>query len=220
MNDQNIIMKQKLTIKLSCLFLLTCFIFLASGCSIFEYTSYVLFGSEKKKNKAVYKGLENNKVLILLNTPAGMEYSYPQSRESLLLACQKILKEKVKNISFSNHDMVESFIMRELDWISMPISVLAKKFDATRVVYVDMYEFTLQDASSIGIYQGQTKSEVKVYEMDSVTPNTPVFNYYIDVKYPENHPVAATADAKYRVLTGTLKRVAFQTCKRFFNYKE
>ncbi len=212
--------KMKFALSLILVSLLISMGFMLGGCEALGYGAYVLVGDQGQKSKAIYEGLENQKVLILLNTPAGMEYSFPQSRESLHLACQKILKEKVDGISFSDYDMVENFIMRELDWISMPISVLAKKFSAQRVIYIDIYEFTLQDSNSIGIYQGQTKAEVKVYESDSQTPNTPVFNYYIDFKYPENHPVAASPDAKYRVLTGTLKQIAYQTCKRFFVHKE
>ena len=195
-------------------------LFINSGCEGLGYLTYIIAGDDSKKTKATYKGLEDTKVLILLNTPAGMEYSHPQSRETLLLISQKILEEKVKNISFCNHDMVESFIMRELDWISLPISELARKFDAQRVIYIDIYEFTLQDSNSIGIYQGQSKAEIKVYEADSETPDTPVFNFYVDVKYPENHPVAASPDAKYRVLTGTLKQISYETCRRFFTHKE
>ena len=190
------------------------------GCNALGYGTYVLVGNDNKKAKAIYEGLSDKKVLIILNTPPGLEYSFPQSRESIHLACQTILKQNIKNISFSDYDMVESFIMRELDWISMPISALAKKFDAQRVIYLDIYEFSIQDSNSIGIYQGKTKVEVKVYETDGQTPNTPVYNYYIDFKYPENHPVAASPDAKYRVLTGTLKQIAYQTCKRFFIHKE
>ncbi len=200
------------------------FLFLAlitvSGCNYLGYGSYVLFGSSDKKVKAQYNGLENQKTLILLNTQAGMEYSYPQSRINLILACQQILKANVENISFCNHEMVEDFILRELDWISLPTDVIAKKFGAKRVIYVDMYEFTLQDSDSVGIYQGQVSAEVKVYEVDSQTPNKPVLNYYFDLKYPENHPVSASAETKYLILSGTLKQTSFEICKHFFDYSE
>ncbi|MBN2063305.1 MAG: hypothetical protein JW745_00770 [Sedimentisphaerales bacterium] len=190
------------------------------GCNGMGYVSYVLFGSGQKEIKAKYAGLQDKKVMILLNTPSGMEYSYPQSRESIIIACMTILKEKVQGITFSDHEMIENYIARELDWISVPTDVLARKFGAERVIYVDMFEFTLQDSDSVGIYQGQVNAEVKVYETDSENRTKPIFNSYIDLKYPENHPVAATPDARYRILSGTIKLAAFEICKNFFDYKQ
>ena len=192
----------------------------SSGCNFLGYGSYVMFGSGERVVKAKYTGLTNKKTLILLNTLAGVEYSYPQSRVSLIMACQQILKGNIENISFCDHEMVENYILRELDWISVPTDVLAQKFGAQRVIYVDMYEFTLQDSDSVGIYQGQVNAEVKVYEVDSKAPNKPVLNYYIELKYPENHPVAASPESKYLVLTGTIKQTAFEICKNFIEYKE
>lgn len=194
--------------------------FIFSGCGIIDYTSYVLFGSSESKVKARYEGLANKKVLILLNTQAGIEYSYPQTRINLILACQKILNANIETISFCDHEAVENFIMRELDWISMPTSTLAKRFGAERVVYVDLYKFTLQDSDSIGIYQGQVSCDVKIYETESQSPNKPVKNFSFNLKYPENHPVAATPENKYLVLEGTIKQTSYEICKNFFDYKQ
>lgn len=205
------------------LLLLFCsFLFTASGCGVVKYLGYVLLGNEEQKAKAEYAGLNDKKVLILLNTPDGMEYSYPQSRESLIIACQQILKANIETISFCDYQMVEDFILRELDWISVPTSTLAKKFGADRVLYIDIYDFTLQDTDSIGIYQGQVNAEVKIYETDSKAeaPNRSLYSFYIDLKYPENHPLAATPEAKYRVLSGTIKLTAYEICKHFFDHTE
>ena len=212
----------KRSVRITALLLLSSLVFMASGCSTIKYLGYVFLGNEDQKTKAEYVGLENQKVLILLNTPDGMEYSYPQSRESLILACQQFLQGSVKSISFCDYQMVEDFILRELDWISVPTNKLAKKFGAQRVLYIDIYDFTLQDTDSVGIYQGQVNAEVKIYETDSEakTPNRSVFNYYIDLKYPENHPLAATPEAKYRVLSGTIKLTAYEICKHFFDHTE
>jgi len=138
---------------------------LLSGCNILEWPLYVLFGKSTTKVKAEYTGLKNQRIAIIVATGPGINFEYPYARTNVALASAQIIGKHVKNAQFVEQDKIEAFQMENLSWATLPVETIARKFDATRILYLDLYHFTMHEENSVHLLRGRIRSSASVHEI-------------------------------------------------------
>ncbi len=201
------------------IFSLLLLLLLLAGCNILAHPTYVIFGQSNQRVKAQYKGLSGCKSMIIISSPATLEFDYPGVRENIMLAIEKEITANVKKVQFVDQIEVEKFIKRELDWVSMPISKLARRFGADRVLYFDMYRFRMHEENAVGILRARIDAVLRVYEIDGEQPNRAVYSTDLEVVFPEHHPISMSDSALQKVQVNSVKQFAQQAAYKFYDHK-
>ena len=202
--------------KLFLIFLLGIF---CGGCNLLELPLYAIFGKSSKNVKAEYRGLQGQKVAIVIATGPAVDFEYPYARMNVALASQQLITQDVRKVEFVDQEEIEKFQQENLDWASVPISDIAKKFGAQRVLYLDLYQFTMYEESSINLLRGQATAAVQVYETDQDNADQAAYRSEISVRYPENNPVAMSDAALQKVQFNTTRNFAEQLARKFYDHK-
>lgn len=193
--------------------------FVAVGCNLLELPAYVLFGQSSKSVKAQYKGLKGTKTAIIIATGLAADFEYPNARMNVALASAQAIGEHVKKVEFVDATEIDTFQEENIDWAAIPFSSIGSKFDVQRILYLDIYQFTLYEENSINLLRGRISAAVRVYEMDSPNPDQPAYRDEIIVLYPEGYPMALSDAAMQNVHFNTITIFADQLAKKFYNHK-
>jgi hypothetical protein len=190
------------------------------GCNYLAYPAYVLFGGNEKKVKAAYKNLKGKKIAIFVVSRPAFDFEYPYASMNIGLACAHTISKHVKDVTFVEQDKIQDFQLENLDWLSMPVSQIAKRFDAERLIYIDLYEFTMYEQGSITLVRGQVSADVRIYEMDSPAPDNETYKTEIKILVPPNAPVPASEESLYAINQQSIMTFAEELAKIFYDHKE
>lgn len=190
-----------------------------AGCNLFEHAVYTIFGQSSKKVKAEYTGLASKRVAIFVATAAGVDFEYPSANVNLALASSDVLARHIDEVQFVDAESIDKFQREDLDWLSLPIRDLGKMFNADRILYLDMIEFTVVEPQSINLLRGYITADVRVYEMDSVNPDKPSYQSELNVVYPEHGPTPAGDSAEQSVMYRSISLFAEELARRFYDHK-
>ncbi len=195
--------------------------FSLTGCNMLEWPTYVLFGQRTTKVKAEYLGLKDQKTIVIVTAEQGIDFEYPYARSSIVMATVQAIGHHVKGVEFVEQEKIENFQMENLDWAALPRDQIARKFGATRIVWLDLYQFTMFEEESLRLLRGNIRATVQVYEVDD---NTTRFNraaYHSEVAgiWPEQGPLAMSNSALERLKTQSIIGFAQQVAQKFYDHK-
>jgi len=191
--------------------------FALGGCKALGYPLYVLFGMDQKKVKAEYKNLEGKKIGVFVVSRPGIDFEYPQAPMNVALACAYVIGQHVKDVSFVDQEKIQDFQMEDLNWLSMPSSQLGKKFGADRVIYIDMYEYSIYEENSVNLLRGRISADVRIFETDG--GDDPAYKTQITVRRPEKYPVAMSNSVIGGLQQQTMLAFAEELAKKFYDHK-
>ncbi|MBI9015987.1 MAG: hypothetical protein JEZ07_01880 [Phycisphaerae bacterium] len=201
------------------LILMLAFMVLLSGCNIVGALLYPIFGGTSKKVDAEYEGLEGKKIAIFMIAGSNIEYEYSMEMRNLPLTAANLIGKHVKDVSFVDaNEIWKDKFSNETEWISKPISTLAKQFGAERVIYIEFYDFTIYAENSINLLQGQARATVKIYEIDSDQPDRIVHETRITTEY-FSEPRLKNPEQESRVRSGIVAKFADELAKKFYDHK-
>ena len=112
----------------------------SSGCNLLTYPTYILFGQTHQSVKAEYRDLAGKKIAIIVAGQPAIEFEQPYARMDLALVSAQSISDHVKNVTFADQDQIDRFQRESLDWYSVSISEIARKFDAQSVLYIDLIQ--------------------------------------------------------------------------------
>jgi len=197
--------------------LVFCFLVGSAGCRPLSYVAYALFGGGKTKIKAEYNGLRNHRTIIILSTGPGIDFEYPYARTNVALASAEVIKKYVKGVEFVKQDEVEAFQLENLDWATLPVETIAEKFQATRILYLDLYQFTMHEENSVHLIRGHIRAAVRAYEVNKTA--RAVYTTDVGMLWPEHSPVPMSDAAMQRLKMETYVKFAEKLALKFYDHK-
>lgn len=193
--------------------------FLVGGCNWLDFPIFVLFGKTHESVKAEYPHLKGKRVAIVVAGLPAIDFEYPYARMDLALSAANLIEQEVKNVRFVPQETIEQFQLENLDWISMPMSEIGKKFVVDRIVYIELMQFTTTEPESVNLVRGRVWSQVSVYETDSSLPNVSVYESEIQIVYPEQGPLPMSDTARISTQRQIIAQYALELSRKFYNHK-
>lgn len=191
----------------------------AGGCNWFEYPLYVLFGDSKINIDAEYDGLAGKKIAVLVMTTPAVDFEHPYARLELTSIVSLALSERVKNATFVDVEEIDRFQREDLDWLSMGIDEIGKKFEVDRVVYLDVIQYTMIEENSVNLLRGRILAEVSVYEMEAAEANAAVYTGEVMVVHPDYAPVPVGGGARQQIELASIRLFAQELARKFTDHK-
>ena len=189
------------------------------GCNILQHPVYVLFGQSHKKVKAEYTGLDSKTIAVVVACGPGIAFEYPYAGLDVARLSVLTLTESLKRVEFVEPGKIDKFQREDLDWLSMPISQIAERFEVDRVLYIDLLQFTTSEINSVNLLRGYVTADVRVYESDSERVDQASYQTEISVVWPEHGPLALSDAAQESVYRQTITLFGDKLARRFYDHK-
>lgn len=179
-----------------------------------------------------YKGLAGQKCAIMVWAGWGTRLEYNQIQldlarllEPRLAALFSVDKDSKKERrspapSFLNPASVVRFQREHPEIDGQPITQVAPRFgrEVTRVIYVEIEDFSAQSAQSIMLLKGMAKATLRVVEVSNGQAYVAFEEHGIEAHYPPNAPEGVVPTDKINARTiyeGTLTLLADKLAARF-----
>lgn len=191
----------------------------AGGCNWLEFPAYVLFAQSKRKVKAEYAHLADTKTALIIVTDPSTDFEFPEARLNIAFLVTNSIAANVDRIRFAAQHEVDTFQREDLGWFDLPMAEIGKRFDADRLLYLDVIRFTLTEDNSVGLLRGRLIADVRVYDMESMRPNLPCYQTEIEVVCPEHSPLPMNDMARQSIHRQTLLLFSEQLARKFYDHK-
>src|SRR6185295_15062974 len=136
--------------------------------------------------KSEYDGLKGKSFAVIISADRAIQAEYPQIVDVL---CDRITTRLHQEAGASGYIPAAKVLKYMYDhpvWVSRPMSELAKELDnVDRIVYVDLYEYRLNEPGNSYEWGGVAAGTVAVLEMESALPDSHAFERNVQVKFPD-----------------------------------
>jgi hypothetical protein len=189
---------------------------------------------QQQKNKWVetpavlYEGLKGHSCAVMIWADWRTRTEYNQVQLDLGKALTKKLEEHFQPkkegkkqdivVQFTNPASVVRYQREHPEVMSMPIGEVAPRLQASRVIYVELEEFSAYSAEAVMVLKGTAKATLRVVEVNGSDAKTAFEEAGISANYPPDRPEGVVASETVNVRTiyeGTIELLAEKLAVRF-----
>jgi len=113
-----------------------------------------------------------------------------------------------------------NYLLQHPEWVAHPISDLAKTLDVDRLIYIDLYEYTLHEPGNSYLWAGSASGSVAVIEADSPYPDEFAYQMPISVQYPDQMGFGPSELSKQQVSSVLSSRFINRSSWLFYLHDE
>ena len=184
-----------------------------SGCNPLT-AIYFLFLLPPPKIEAAYDGLAKEKVVVLAHVTRAAQFVYPGLENDLVKGVARELRENVHGIKLVDINAVRQWKDEHSDY---ELTDVGREFHATRVLYLEVDEFTLHEHQSSTLYRGTTKIRVQIADMEK--DGDIVFDTHVEPVFPGSRPIPTSDMSQDKFRAMFLKFLTRQIAHQFFEYR-
>jgi hypothetical protein len=202
---------------------------LSSGCDTIGAIGGVVAQAVPHYTDAAYKGLPGQTVVVMVWVDRGIKLDNPDLQISVAAG----LQGKLIDIQATEHpDALKGtvFPVRAATVIryqddhpeieNEPLTATAAKFDATRLIYVEVTSFETR-SEAVELFRGSMRGNVKVLEMKDGTAKQVFAENDIEVVFPKDSTKEGTTiGTDYKFSQGTVDAFTDQVARRFYRSED
>lgn len=194
----------------------------AGGCEAAGFVAYTVAGGEgaKIKVEAEYKGLQEQRVAVLVSADAGLLYRHPNAQLEIGTAVSESIAANVAGVTVIDPADIVAFQQRNIYWSTATYSQLADRLGVSRLVMIEMREYRLHDPGNTVMYRGVASSRIEVAEADAPDPDTPVYATEVSIAYPPNRPEGVPEANPATIRKGLIDAFSRAVVGKFYDHKE
>lgn len=211
--------------------MLASLLLLLNGCNIFGPAGALVARAVPKHIAAQYKGLAGQTVAVMVWAERGVriDYSYLQldiasGVQRKLLDAQAVDKpDELKGTTFPIHpDTVVRYQQDHPEIDQLPITDTAGKFNVSRLIYIEVNDFSTRSPTSSQLFRGSIAGNLKVIE---ISPDGKTKEGYtendIRCDFPKTGPKDGTPNGTdYKFYQGTLDAFTTELVHRLYRYED
>jgi len=179
-----------------------------------------------------YAGFADQSIAIMVWAGDGTMIDFPDVRADLAGSMQKKLTEardvKTKEMANIRFATTPSAVVRlqenHPEYESMPLTEVAPKLGATRVIYLEIENLQTRSSASVELYRGSASATVKVVEVPPGGGGPATVAYEeaaISAVFPPNAREEGTPEGNDRAIYhGLIDALASEIAKRFVPHQE
>ena len=199
-------------------------ILLLAGCQILGYAA----SAAPQSVSARYRGLQGQSVGVMVWADPGLRMDWGQRLQTdLALSVQNKLAtskaDEVKGTTFP--DDPRSIVQYQQDYPqveAMDILKVAPKLGVSRLIYIEIEQFTTRSSQAVDLLRGEASATVKVVEVsaDRTAKIGYVENGVRIVFPPKSRPEGVPGSDVYPIYVGTVEGLATAVANRFIKHEE
>ena len=189
--------------------LLTVLLVPSTGCLHTLFATGIYLWQGGNVVDAECEALEGQRVVVVCRPPSSHEYRHAGAARSIGKRISKMLEANVKEIDVVSPQEVDNWV-DEQDWDNF--KDLGHSVKATRVVYIELDEFSLYKGSTL--YQGNADVKLSVYDMND--RDRLIFERNVgQILFPRNSGIPA-ADKSIQVFQRQFVEIVSDQIAKFF----
>jgi hypothetical protein len=213
--------------------LLSCLPAVSGGCNIVGAGAVLANKIVPQKVEPQYKGLAGQSVAIMVWAERGIRIDYPTvqsdiatSLQNKLLAAQSAKADELKETKFP---VPAASILRyqaEYPQIqSRPITEvaphLANRTGLTRLIYIEISDFSTRPAPGVDLFRGSMSGSIKVLDIKDGKARAVYEESDVHAAFPKKAPQEGTPNANdTRIYIGTVNEYTTEVVKRFITHED
>ncbi len=169
--------------------------------------------------KAQYSGLKKQSVAIVVYEDASTMFSYPQAQQEVSAFVAASLAKHLPKARILDYHLVLNYQNANPNWEVLPIKTIGEHFSVTRVVYIELLNYTVHSQKTNYVLQGHISAHVAVYNM-KIPGDGEVFHTNIDAVWPSAGPLPGYNTDANTVRMNTLQRFSTELAHCFYNWHD
>lgn len=192
-----------------------------TGCNL-AALPFLLWGEEKTRDvPAAYPYLQDKDVLVLVWAETATLFEYPHLRYELNDHIAQALESRVKGVECIAPKRVAAMQDSEPEWDKRHPSFWGQRFQADRVLLVEVLEAGTREPGATHLYRGRIVANAAVYDPEYGRRAGPAWESddAIRAVYPEAGPGAYGVDDDF-VRRMAMEQFALELAGKFYDRKE
>jgi hypothetical protein len=202
--------------------LLAATLLFGSGCYVGHFFSWLFAPRHPKKFVPAEYKLKADMLLILPYAGTDILFNNPTASvevaQGVMMEIARHLSGKVKRVV--NPVQVLQFQENNLDWQSMSLVDVGRKFKADKVLYVELTHYSMIEPDSVNLLRGRISARVEVVDATAQGDAKPVYSTDADVIFPPDRPVDIMEASERMVRQVTIAQFAQTVIRKFYDHKE
>src|SRR5690606_38858230 len=124
---------------------------------------------------ADYRGLDNQRVAVLVAANDQLLYRYPQAPSKVNQAVSAHLVQQVPGVTVTDPKQMIDFQINNPFWNAIPYSQIVQQLDVDRLVVVDLSEYRTHEPGNAHLWKGNVSGHIKVIDATAVDPDVPAY---------------------------------------------
>ena len=167
--------------------------------------------------KPQYRGMKKQSVAIVVYEDASTMFTYPQAQQEVSAFVAAELKKHLPKAHILDYHLVLNYQNANPNWDVLPIKTIGKHFGVSRVLYIELLNYTVHSQETNYVLQGDIAAHVAVYNM-KIPGDGEVFHTNIDAKWPKNGPLPGYNTDANTVRMNTLQRFSTMLARCFYTW--
>lgn len=194
----------------------------SSGCYFKHLMSALFYPKNPTRTVQAEYELKADLLLILPYAGSDILFNYPtvpvEISQQIAMAIERQRKVQVKRIV--NPARVQAFQDSNLDWPSMSLAEIGRRFKADKVLYIEFIRFSTLEPNSVNLLRGRVNARIEVIDVPERGNARPDYSADIEVILPKDHPVDVLQLSERRLFRETTRQFVDAVVKKFYTYKE
>jgi len=194
-----------------------------SGCAIGKLVGGMMQNEEYqtlKETHAVYDGLENKRVAVLVDVDMVTLYEHPAIALSLAANVARRIATNVPGVTVISPALVSEWQFRTPQWNTVPYGEITERLNVDRIVHIDIYEFRLHPPGNQWLWEGVCSANVGIIERDGFDPDNYADMFNVSVAFPDMSGVTRENASARGIKQGLLTLFTRKTSWLFFTHLE
>ncbi len=167
--------------------------------------------------KPQYRGLEKQSVAIVVYEDASTMFTYPQAQQEVSAFVSAALKKHLPKAHILDYHLVLNYQNANPNWDVLPVKTIGRHFGVSRVVYIELLNYTVHSQQTNYVLQGDIAAHVAVYNMN-IPGDGEVFHTDIDARWPKGGPLPGYNTDANTVRMNTLQRFSTLLARCFYTW--
>jgi hypothetical protein len=205
----------------SCMFATLLLAFGAAGCHPAIWAYPFADRDAKDKVKAEHD-LEADRLLILPYAAMDVEFESPAIGREVSF---EIINEIMDNLRGRVHRVVDPrnvsrYQRRTLDWPNTPVAQIGREFKADKVLYIEIYRFSIMEERSANLYRGRIAGRIQIVDTSAPEGKEVLYESEVSVEVPDDKPIGAMEISESQLRWGTMNCFAQEVIQKFHDHEK
>lgn len=169
---------------------------------------------------AEYIGLTDKSFAVLVAADRGVQSARPQQVARLTTLITQRLIEHAGASGVVPPSVVLEFQYNNPRWVTLTYDELAEALGVERLIYVDLFEFRLNDPGNAHLWNGLASGTVGVIEADGPLGDDFAFSKQISVRFPDQDGYTRTSFSAEQIAVILEKRFVDRVTWLFHDHQE
>jgi hypothetical protein len=197
-----------------------------SGCILGQAIGGMAASVQRTGTKTVapkYAGLNGKSFAVVVYADRIIQADFPEVVGDLTVTIARRLAEQETLVGASGFVPGERILQYQYSnprWVVMPWRELGEQLGVDRLIILELQEFRLNDPGNQYTWAGVASGAVRVIELDGPSPETPVFQETVTVRFPDEEGYGPMQMPASTIQLALSKRLVDRASWLFYEHEE